>query len=486
MEKDTLVLPSLSPVGDKPISAIIDARCTSVGGGVLRFLDVERRLNLANRLGACLHDPRQPGKITHSLDDILRFRTLAIVAGYPDGNDCDMLRDDPAFKMALDRSPVSGPALCSQPTVSRIENLPRRTDLYRMGEAMLELYCDSFPVVPHHLTLDLDESFDRGEQELRKFNAYYDDWGLLPIHIFDTSGRLVVSVLREAATPSGREILTLVKRVAGHIRERFPRVRIRLRGDSHYACPEVMSWCEANGLEYIFGLSGNATLAARVQALEARTGARYAARRATAPAGFKLRRYKDFQGGAKSWKCERRIIARVEVGPDGVDTRYIVTNLTDRRAQGLYERKYCQRGRMENLLKAHKLHLASDRTSCMRACANQFRLFLHGAAYWLLWTFQNCMPTRSPWRVVQFDTLRNRLIKLVAEVIETADRIQIALALVFRSRTSSPSSRHDLPGSLPDRPGSVPTLSNPAPQPQTYNPLAPPRPGRLSTRKTQS
>src|SRR3954466_14502467 len=137
---------------------------------------------------------------------------------------------------------------------------------------------DSFPVVPSHLTLDLDESFDRGEQELRKFNAYYDDWGFLPIHIFDTSGRLVVSVLREAATPSGREILALVKRVVGHLRERFPRVRIRLRGDSHYACPEVMSWCEANGLEYIFGLAGTAPLAAQVQTLEARTAARYAAR----------------------------------------------------------------------------------------------------------------------------------------------------------------------------------------------------------------
>ena len=170
MKKDTLVLPSLSPVGDKPISVMIDARCTSADGGVLLFQDVERRLNLANRLAACLHDPRQPSKITHALDDILRFRMLAIVAGYPDGNDCDVLRDDPAFKMALDRPPVSGLALCSQPTVSRVENLAQRTELYRMGEAMLELYCDSFPVVPHHLTLDLDESFDRvhGEQELRK------------------------------------------------------------------------------------------------------------------------------------------------------------------------------------------------------------------------------------------------------------------------------------------------------------------------------
>jgi hypothetical protein len=185
--------------------------------------------------------------------------------------------------------------------------MPRRPELYRM--AMLDLYCDSFPIVPSHLTLDLDESFDRvhGEQQLRKFNAYYDDWGFLPIHIFDTSGRLVVSVLREAATPSGREILALVKRVVGHLRERFPRVRIRLRGDSHYACPEVMSWCEAGGIEYIFGLAGTAPLAARVQTLEGRTAARYAARRAAEPPGFKLRRYMDFRGGAKSWKCQRRI-----------------------------------------------------------------------------------------------------------------------------------------------------------------------------------
>ena len=148
MTEDTLVLPSLSPIGDKPISALIDDRCTSADGGLLLFQDVERRLNLADRLAACLQDPRQPGKITHRLDEILRFRMLAIVAGYPDGNDCDVLRGDPVFKMALDRPPVSGPALCSQPTVSRIENMPRRPELYRMAQAMLDLYCDSFPIVP--------------------------------------------------------------------------------------------------------------------------------------------------------------------------------------------------------------------------------------------------------------------------------------------------------------------------------------------------
>ena len=138
MTQDTLVLPSLSPIGDKPVSALIDDRCTSAD--VLLLQDVERRLNLGSRLAACLQDPRQPGKITHRLDEILRFRMLAIVAGYPDSN--DVLRGDPVFKMALDRRPVSGPALCSQP--SRIENMPRRPELYRM--AMLDLYCDSFPV----------------------------------------------------------------------------------------------------------------------------------------------------------------------------------------------------------------------------------------------------------------------------------------------------------------------------------------------------
>ena len=227
-----------------------------------------------------------------------------------------------------------------------------------------------------------------------------------------------MSVLREAATPS--EILTLVKRVVGHLRERFPRVRIRLRGDSHYACPEVMSWCEAEAIEYIFGLAGTAPLAAQVRTLEARTVARYAARRAAEPPKFKLRRYTDFRGrpgtasaGSGRSRWGRHPLHRHQPSPGAAALR----------AKILPERPDGD--------PAEELHLASDRTSCTRARANQVRLFLHGAAYWLLWTFQSLMPKRSPWRVVQFDTLRNRLIKLVTEVTETADRIRIALAPVF-------------------------------------------------------
>jgi hypothetical protein len=295
-----------------------------------------------------------------------------------------------------------------------------------MAKAMLDLYCDSFPVVPSHLTLDLDESFDRGEQELRKFNAHYDDWGFLPIHIFDTSGRLVVSVLREAATPSDPG-----PGQAGDLRERFPRVQIRLRGDSHYACPEVMtlrSLCDRVQRTRKRGCAAGArrrvssTSSAWPEPLAWPRGSRRLkpARGRDMPRGRAARVQAPPLQGFPGQVLEVRAPDRVEAGPDGLDTRYIVTNLAGRR--GSTSDNTAREGEP-----AEKLHLASDRTSCTRACANQVRLY--GAAYWLLWTFQSLMPKRSPWR--QFDTLRNRLIKLVTEVTETADRIRIALAPVF-------------------------------------------------------
>jgi hypothetical protein len=144
MVEDTPFLPGLSPVAGKSIGARFDGGHLSSDGGLLLFREVEHRLRVADRLAGCLRDPRVPDMVTHRLDEIIRFRVLAIVAGYEDGNDCNALRGDPMFKMALDRLPVSGDALCSQSTVSRLENLPRRTDLYRMAAALVDLYCDSF------------------------------------------------------------------------------------------------------------------------------------------------------------------------------------------------------------------------------------------------------------------------------------------------------------------------------------------------------
>ena len=239
-----------------------------------------------------------------------------------------------------------------------------------------------------------------------------------------------MSVLREAATPSGREILALVKRVVGHLCKRVPRVRIRLRGDSHYACPEVMDWAEPEGHRYIFGLAGTKPLHRRTAPLAQATLDRYAALKAANPtlsSETKIRRFTEFYDGAERWSRVRRIIARIEAGDQGVDVRFIVTNIATGRGKSLYERTYCARGRMENHIKSYKRHLAADRTSCSKAAANQFRLFLHGAAYWLMWSLRTLMPRRSSWRTAQFDTLRLRLIKLAVRVVEMKTQVKLHL-----------------------------------------------------------
>ncbi len=432
MVDPTPLLPGLSPVCTKPLDVRFDGGVMSSDGGLLLFREIEDRLCLADRLAGCLTDPRNPAQIAHPLAEIIRFRMLAIVAGYEDGNDCNTLRHDPIFKMALGRRPEDGPALCSQSTVSRLENLPSRTDLYRMARALVDQYCVSFPKVPDRIVLDLDDSFDatHGGQQLQLFNAYYDEHGFQPIVIFDGSGRLVTTVLRPAKRPSGREILTLLKRVIGRLRINWPKVRITLRGDSHYACPEVMDYCEAEKHRYIFGWAGTKPLHRHTTALAQTTKDRYAAAKTadpTLPADTKIRRFTEFYDGAARWQRVRRIVARIEAGDKGVDVRFIVTNITTGRAKSLYERSYCARGQMENYLKSYKRHLAADRTSCCSATANQFRLFLHAAAYWLLWAFQAALPKRSVWRTAQFDTIRLRLIKIGARVEELKKRIRVHL-----------------------------------------------------------
>ena len=432
-------LPGLSPVCTKRLDVRFDGGAVSFDGGLLVFREIEDRLHLADRLAGCLNDPRNPAQVEHRLGEIIRFRMLAIVAGYADGNDCNTLRHDPVFKIALGRRPEDGPALCSQSTVSRLENLPSRPALYRMAQALVDQYCASFARVPDQIVLDLDDSFDatHGRQELQLFNAHYDEHGFQPILIFDASGRLVTAVLRPAKRPSGREILTLLRRIIGRIRATWPKVRITVRGDSHYACPEVMDWCEAAGHRYLFGLAGTRPLHRHTAGLEKNTLARYAAIKAadpTLPAETKIRRFTEFYDGAGSWSRVRRIAARVEAGEQGVDVRFVVTNITSGRARSLYERSYCARGQMENYIKSYKRHLSADRTSCCSATANQFRLFLHAAACWLIWAFQTSLPRRSSWRTAQVDTIRLGLIKIGARVHELKKCIRVHLPTAYPHR----------------------------------------------------
>jgi hypothetical protein len=347
-----------------------------------------------------------------------------IAAGYEDGNDADRLRCDPMFKMALDLLP-SDRELCSQPTISRLENLPDARALLRLGRAMVGLYCESFHQVPGRITLDLDDTFDavHGGQQLRLFNAHYDEYGFQPIVVFDGAGRFITAVLRPAKRPSGKEIMPILRRLLRAIRANWPRTKIMLRADSHYCCPEVLDFCRANGLDYIFGVAPTTTLQRHIGALEASVKARYEA----APKDGKVRRYKEFYDGAASWSRVERVIARVEAGAEGPDTRFVVTNLKKRNARRLYEDDYCRRGQAENHIKSWKTHLAADRTSCTRATANQLRLFLHAGAYWIMWGLRTSMPRRSMWRVAQFDTLRLRLVKIAARVVEMKTMIRVHL-----------------------------------------------------------
>jgi hypothetical protein len=424
-------LPGLSSVSGKPVVVKFDAGLLSSDGGVLALREIEGRLRVSDRLAACMVDPRAPDQVTHSFADIVRFRLLMIAAGYEDGIDANALRSDPVFKMALDLAP-SDRQLCSQSTISRLENLPDVRALLRMGRAMVKLYCESFAKVPKRITLDIDDTFDavHGGQQLSLFNAHYDEYGFQPIVVFDGEGRFITAMLRPAKRPSGKEIKPFLRRLLRAIRARWPQTEILLRADSHYCGAEVLDFCRANSLDYILGVAPTSTLRRHVEALEASTKARFEA----APHSGKLRRFKEFYDGAQSWSRVERIIARVEVGAQGPDARFVVTNLKTRNARVLYEDLYCRRGRAENHIKSFKTHLAADRTSCTKATANQFRLFLHAGAYWLMWGFRVSMPKRSMWRVAQFDTLRLRLIKIAARVVEMKTMIRVHLPTSFPSQ----------------------------------------------------
>ena len=222
----TPILPGLSPVQGKAVVARFDGGRLSSEGGLLALREIESRLGLADRLAACVKDPRAPERVVHRLAEIIRFRMLMIAAGYEDGNDADSLRADPMFKLALDRLP-SDEELCSQSTISRLENLPDTRALLRLGRALIEQYCASFRQMPKRIVLDVDDTFDRvhGGQQLRLFNAFHDDYGFQPIVVFDGQGRFVTALLRPGKRPGGHEIRAFLRRLVGALRAHWPRVR---------------------------------------------------------------------------------------------------------------------------------------------------------------------------------------------------------------------------------------------------------------------
>lgn len=444
---DDIPLPfDLPAVARKKLTVDFAGGNQSSDAGLLLLRAAERKLGVCRRLAAAMPDERDPDRITHEMFELVMARAAAIACGWEDGNDHDRLRHDPLLKLAVGRAPETGGTLASQSTYSRLENAPSEAEAERLTSALIDQYCANVDPGRERI-LDIDDTFcaAHGGQQLAFWNAHHGERGFATMHVCDTAaGVPVVAILRPAKTPMGTEVHTVIERVTRRIREHWlETTRLIWRGDSHYGRIEAMEWLEANDCDYIFGLAGNSAL----DALTAEAAARLAKDHLLG-SEEKLRTYTSCEYQASSWKRPRTVVARIEAsmqpvpGKDGmrqeIDIRYVVTSLSGT-AKYLYESVYCQRGQMENLIKLHKAQLASDRMSCHSATANQVRLVLHTAAFWLMHGVRAAIPASSPLARAEFATIRDRLIKIAARVIEHAARIRIQLptscpdAALFRS-----------------------------------------------------
>jgi hypothetical protein len=431
---DVIPLPfDLPSVHRKKLTVDFEGGNQSSDGGLLLLRQAERKLGVCRRLAAAMPDRRDQHRICHDMFEMVMARVSAIACGYKDAIDLDRLRHDPLLKLAVGRCPESGAPLASQSTISRLENAPSKTQAARLTAALLDQAGTRVKPGKQEI-LDIDDTFcaAHGGQQLAFWNAHHDERGFASMHIYHVaSGTPLVTILRPARTPKGTEVRTVIKHVTTRMRRYWPKTRIVWRGDSHYGRVEAMEWAESNDADYIFGLAGNPVLDALTA--EAATYLRFHHAMGRKP---KLRSFVSFMYQAGSWKRPRKVVARLECSlqPDAgetgmrqeVDIRYVVTSLKGS-ALHLYETVYCQRGQMENLIKLHKTQLASDRMSCHSATANQVRLVLHTAAFWLMHGVRAAIPKASPLASCEFATIRERLIKIGARVIEHIARIRVQL-----------------------------------------------------------
>lgn len=437
MDKENQILFPFTPLKGRKITAVFDEPLVSSDGGLMLLREVLIETGIIRSLANALHDPRHPSYVDHPLEEMLTQRVTQICCGYEDANDCDSLRDDPLFKMTAGRFPEQT-ALASQPTMSRLENQVSVKELLRIAYALIDQFIASFDPAPEAIVLDLDPTADtvHGTQQLALFNAFEDEYCFMPFHLYDgLSGKLITTVLRSGKTPTDREIISVLKRVIGRLRKAFPKTRLIFRADSHHTKPAVMDWLESRGVDFVTGLGINQRIKEQFAGVleEARLKYKRTGREArTFASGF-------YQ--AKSWSRARRVICRVLVTANGEDMRFIVTSFEHSGAKYLYETVYCGRGAMELMIKDHKNGLNSDRTSCHRFTANQFRLFLHSAAYVVMHYLRREKLKGTQLACAQFNTIRLRLLKIGARIESGRTRILLhfpqAFANLWEFRTAS-------------------------------------------------
>ena len=427
MRENTQLSFEFKMISGKKVTADFSGGEVTSDAGVLVLREVCGRTGIIEHLAKAISDNRHQSYVRHDLKTLLLQRVLSLACGYEDANDADTLRFDPGFKAACDRLP-SGDDLASQPTISRLENALTTRDVYRIAEVLVGRFIASYETRPDAIILDLDDTNDptHGAQQLSLFNAYHDEYCYQPLFIFEgRSGKLITSILRPGKRPGGKETRAIVKRVVRRIREVWPQVGIILRGDSHFATPELYAWCDAHTVHYVLGLTANSLLKERAQT------AVTAARREYAISGEKARVFRQVWYQASTWHRAIRVIIMAEVSAQGDNIRFVVTSLESSPPSFIYETAYCGRGQMENFIKDHKLALKSGRTSCHRFTANCIRLMLHSAAYVILHTLREKALATTEFSAAQFDTIQLRLLKVGAEVRELKTKLHFRMPASF-------------------------------------------------------
>ena len=415
----------LPPIQDKKITVDFNGLLQSSEGGVLLLSGLSDQVGIIKRISNCINDGRDQRYTSHELYALLAQRIYQISLGYEDANDSNDLRHDPALKMALNVLPGSGDALAAQSTITRLENGVSSSDLYRIGQAFVDSFLDSYENEPEIIILDFDDtdSTSYGNQQLSLFNGYYGEYCFMPLHVYEGfSGKLITTILKPGKRSKGKQILSILKRLVSHIRQRFTHTIIIFRGDSHFCAPEIHQWIGSQeNIYHVTGLSANNRLYKHLQEK------RNKARKLFEYSGREITLFHSFLYKADSWVDYQRVVAKIEYGEKGSRIRFILTDMYQAKAQVLFKEIYNSRGRDELYIKDHKRYLKSDRTSCKRFQANQFRLFLHSAAYVLLHALRENLLNTSQLSKANFQTIRLKLLKVSTCIRELKTTIKIHL-----------------------------------------------------------
>ena len=421
-----LVFPA---VGGREVVSRNDGGDITSDAGLLLVSLADKKVGLTAAMADAIFDSREQGKVSHRIIEMARERIYAICQDYEDANDLNTLRKDPALKTVCERLPKSGDALASQPTISRFENMPSAKEQMRMAVAMARKVISVLPGQTRRVIIDVDPTDDPcyGQQQFEFFNGHYDCHCYLPVHIHITGDdgrqRIIGSVLRPGKSGPTKGLYSALRIAIRLLRERMPNARIILRADGAFGVCDVLNFCEDIGIDYILGTKGNNVLHDLSASIQMDACLKYKWE------GNGCREYGSIPYKAGSWRHARRVVVKAEITQGELNPRFVATSLDDLNDKDAYE-FYCGRGEQENRIKEIKLDLSSGRTSCHSFLANQFRLLMHTAACMLMGVLQNALAG-TRWARAQIGTLRTRLLKVGARVVETARKIWFHLPSSF-------------------------------------------------------